>query len=79
MNKAIQANFVNIYSEDRALQNTAFMNLLEITEEPVDWAYEIWDEMVESLSHKNNCVRAIASQIPINLTKSDPDKKILRF
>lgn len=73
-----RAHFDNIYSDNRELQHAAFMHLLESTEMPVTWAYEVWDELVNSLQHKNNRVRAIASQVLINLSKSDPDKKILK-
>jgi HEAT repeat protein len=69
----------NIYSTNRELQNKAFSFLLEGTEEPVDWAYEAWDELVKGLSDKDNHVRAIASQILANLAKSsDPEKRILK-
>lgn len=53
------------------------MNLLAITDEPVDWAYEVWQELVAGLTHENNRVRVIASQLLINLTKSDPEDRIL--
>ena len=76
MNKITRANFKNIYSEDKELQYEAFLYLLDATAKPVDWAYEVWDEMVASLSHKNNRVRAIASQILCNLAQSDPENKM---
>jgi HEAT repeat protein len=43
----------------------------------VDWAYEVWDEMVQNLSHKNNRQRAIAAQVLCNLAKSDPEMRML--
>jgi len=78
MDKDILIYFTQVYSDDRELQHSAFMKLLEITDKPVNWAYEVWDEVVGSLNHKNNRVRAIASQILINLTKSDPDQRMLK-
>jgi hypothetical protein len=60
------------------LQNQAFLNILAATDKPVDWAYEVWDEMVESLSHKDNHVRAIAAQVLCNLAKSDPENRMLK-
>ena len=61
MNQTIQANLDNIRSEDKELQNKAFTYLLEATDQPVDWAYTVWDEMVTNLRHKDNHVRAIAA------------------
>jgi len=77
MNEIIRKNLTNIYSDDRDFQLDAFVYLLGITEKHVDWAYEVWDEMLASFSHKNNRVRAIAAQILINLVKSDPDQRFM--
>lgn len=62
----------NIRSEDRELQNQACTYILKETEKRVDWAYEVWEELVEGLRHKDNHVRAISAQILANLAKSDP-------
>lgn len=66
----------NLLSEERELQNQAFFYILEATEKPVDWAYEVWDELVKGLSHKNNHVRAISAQILCSLAKSDPQNRM---
>ena len=76
MEPILQEHTKNIRSEDRELQNTAYRYLIGITEEPVDWAYEVWDEFVEGLNHKNNRVRSISAQMLINLAKSDPENRI---
>ena len=68
----------NIHSNDRELQNKAFLALLAATEQPVDWAYVAWDELVTDLHHPDNHVRAIASQLLCNLAKSDPEQRILK-
>jgi hypothetical protein len=78
MDKIIRTSLDNLRSEDKELQNKAFFYLLETTDKPVDWAYEVWDEVVEGLSHKDNRVRAIAAQILCNLAKSDPKNRILK-
>lgn len=51
---------------------------MEETERPVDWAYEAWDELVDGLMHKDNHVRAIASQLLANLAKSDPKGRMFK-
>lgn len=78
MNRTTRTHLDNIRSKEKALQNKAYFYLLELTEKPVDWAYEAWDELLAGLSDKDNHVRAIASQVLANLAKSDPEKRMLR-
>jgi len=78
MDTITQANLDNLRSEDRELQNKAFFAVLEATDKPVDWAYDVWDDLVVDLRHKDNHVRAIAAQVLCNLAKSDPEKRILK-
>ena len=66
----------NLRSEERELQNQAFFYILKATEKPVNWAYEVWDQLVEGLRHKDNHVRAISAQILCNLAKSDPENRM---
>ena len=77
MDRITRTNLDNLRSEDRELQNKAFFYVLEATDKPVDWAYEVWDELVETLSHKDNHQRAIAAQVLCNLAKSDPKNRML--
>jgi len=78
MDKGIRAHLDNIFSEDGELQNKAYNELMKKTEKPVDWAYETWDEIVDGLTHKDNHVRAIASQLLANLARSDPKGRLLK-
>jgi hypothetical protein len=78
MNEIARTALGNLRSENRELQNKAFLYLLEETARPVDWAYDVWDEMVETLRHKDNRRRAIAAQILCNLAKSDPKQRMLK-
>jgi hypothetical protein len=68
----------DLRSEDRGLQNNAFQYLMNATTGPVDWSYEIWDDMAQLLQDKDNHLRAIASQVLSNLAKSDPELRIVR-
>lgn len=76
MDSKIRKHLDNLRSEERELQNQAFFYILEATERPVDWAYEVWDELVEGLYHKDNHVRAISAQCLCNLAKSDPENRM---
>ena len=76
MDARTQKHINNLWAEDRDLQNEAFSYILKGTERPVDWAYDVWDRLVEGLRHKDNHVRAISAQVLANLAKSDPDKRM---
>lgn len=77
MDQTTRNRLDNILSDDRDLQNQAYMALIAATDQPVPWSYEAWDETAANLTHKNNRVRAIAGQLLCNLAKSDPDRRIL--
>jgi hypothetical protein len=66
----------DLFSENRELQNEAFSYILKETEKPVDWAYDVWDELVHGLRHKDNHVRAISAQVLANLAKSDSKNRM---
>lgn len=76
MDNKIRKHLNNLRSEERDLQNQAFFYILEVTEKPVDWAYEVWDELLAALHHKDNHVRAISAQVLCNLAKSDPENRM---
>jgi len=76
MDDNIRTKFDEVRSTDKQVQNDAFFYLIEATEKPVDWAYDVWDEMLSDLSHSDNHRRAIAAQILCNLANSDPDNRM---
>jgi hypothetical protein len=76
MDNKTRKHLDNLRSEDRDLQNEAFFYILKETEKQVDWAYEVWDQLVEGLHHKDNHVRAISAQILASLAKSDPKNRM---
>ena len=78
MDKTIRTYVDNIRSNDKDLQNKAYTHLLDATDQPVDWSYDVWDEMLAGLTHKDNHVRAISAQILSNLAKSDPKERMLK-
>jgi len=57
-------------SQDR--QNLAFHALPKASDRPVDWGYEVWDDLLRTLVDGDNRQRAIAAQVLSNLAKSDP-------
>lgn len=73
-----RALVAQMLATDRAAQNAAYQALLQQTEAPVAWAYEVWDELRAGLTHPDNHVRAIAAQVLANLAKSDPKGRMLK-
>jgi hypothetical protein len=57
-------------------QNYAFQALLKATDIPVDWAYEVWDDLLGTLVDGDNRQRAIAAQVLSNLAKSDSQQRM---
>ena len=53
MDKTTQTQLNNLWTDDRDRQNRAYYYVLEATDKPVDWAYEVWDELLANLSHKD--------------------------
>jgi hypothetical protein len=78
MDETTRTHLANIYSPVRDLQNTAYYALMDATDQPVDWAYEAWDGLIDGLKHEDNHVRAIAGQLLNGLAKSDPEKRMLK-
>lgn len=76
MDDNTRTHLENIHSSNKDLQTQAYYSLMEATDQPVDWAYVAWDDLVNGLSHKDNHVRAISAQLLANLAKSDPNGRI---
>ncbi len=70
--------FEELFSANREAQHEAFLHFLRLTEQPVAWAYKVWDELLEKLRDKDNHSRAIAAQLLCALAKSDPQLRMLQ-
>src|SRR5215510_915489 len=68
----------DLRSSDPVRQNRAFQSLLKATDSPVDWAYEVWDDLLRTLADGNNRQRSIAAQVLSNLAKSDSQQRMLK-
>ena len=78
MDASTRASWENLRSQDGALRSEALSAMLVATDSRVEWAYDVWDELLETLHHENNHQRAIAAQLLCNLAKSDPQQRMLR-
>jgi hypothetical protein len=77
MDQITQTNWQNLRSQEGDLRFAALNDMLAATDQPVDWAYEVWDELLATLRHADNHQRAIAAQLLCNLAKSDPQQRML--
>ena len=76
MNEFARTALNNLLAPDKDRQDSAFTLLMNATIQPVDWAYEVWDVLVNTLTDEDNRRRAIAAQVLCNLAKSDPKRKM---
>ncbi|UTR12668.1 hypothetical protein MM300_10515 [Evansella sp. LMS18] len=77
MDEKIKDYFNDLESDDREKQYEAYKNILAAAEKEVDWAYEVWDQLVEDLTHMDNHRRSRAAQFLSYLAVSDPEKRVL--
>jgi hypothetical protein len=68
----------DLRSSGQDRQNQAFQAMLKASDSPVDWAYEVWDDLRRTLVDGDNRQRSIAAQVLSNLAKSDPQERMLR-
>ena len=78
MDKTIRSKMDDIFTGDGQTQFKAYDYLMKESEKPVSWAYDVWDELVDGLTHKDNHVRAICGQLLGNLGKSDPKGRMFK-
>ena len=78
MDQKTRTQFDDLRSADGAARYAALTAVLEATDRRVDWAYAVWDELLEGLRDKNAHHRAIAAQVLCNLAKSDPENRLLK-
>ncbi|WP_429667543.1 hypothetical protein [Bacillus gobiensis] len=78
MDSITKSYFENLEAKDKSLQLEAFQNIMDATKGKVDWAYEVWDQLIEWLTDPDNHRRSRAAQFLAGLAISDPDKRMLR-
>jgi hypothetical protein len=72
----LKSSLADLQSSAGDRQNSAFQFFMENTRQPVDWAYEIWDDLLDLTKNGDNKQRAIASQVLCSLAKSDPKNRM---
>jgi hypothetical protein len=77
-NKLVAACMADLRTKEPDRQHSAFQSLMAATKEPVDWAYDVWDELLGLLKTGDNRQRAIAAQVLCALAKDDPKQRMLK-
>lgn len=77
MEKDIKVLFEQSATGDKDARFQAYEQLSEMTDHPVYWAYEVWDELVGRLVHSDPHQRSRAAQYLAGLAKSDPENRML--
>ena len=77
MNTIVQ-HIENLSNKDKEIQGSSFRYLIEQTRDQVNWAYDVWDDLLDLLKSDDNRARAIAGQLLSNLAKSDPEGRLKR-
>lgn len=77
MDSKMKREFEKSKSQDKEECYESYLNILEATEHQVDWAYEVWDQLIEDLSDSDNHQRSRAAQYLANLAKSDPEQRMI--
>lgn len=76
MDNLVKECIDNLGSTDDNTRLNALQTILKITEDKVDWVYEVWDDLVCKLDHENSYQRSIAIMVLCNLAKSDSENRI---
>ncbi|WP_242057246.1 hypothetical protein [Pseudalkalibacillus hwajinpoensis] len=77
MNNQMKLSFEKSKTGNKDERFEAYQNILNETDRRVEWAYEVWDQLIEDLTHKDNHQRSRAAQYLSNLAKSDPEMRIM--
>ncbi|WP_332631316.1 hypothetical protein [Halalkalibacter flavus] len=77
MEEQVQRYFADLESTDKETQYQAYKNILTLAEKEVDWAYEVWDQLVQDLTDRDHHKRSRAVQFLSYLAISDPEKRML--
>ncbi len=76
MNKTVKESIDNLGSTDDKIRFDALQSILKLTDDKVDWVYEVWNDLVGKLDDKNSYQRSIAILVLCNLAKSDAENRI---
>ncbi|HLL44516.1 MAG TPA: hypothetical protein VK369_15305 [Segetibacter sp.] len=78
MDQTTREHLNNLHSNDADRRYASFQYIINLTNQPVVWAYKVWDDLLNLLRTGDNHQRTIAVQVLSNLAKSDTEKRLLK-
>ncbi len=54
MDREVKEAFIRSKSKDKQESYEAYLYILQATEKQVDWAYEVWDDLLDGLTDQDN-------------------------
>lgn len=79
MEQHIKQLFVDSNNGSKEERYDALIKLNTLMDQPVDWTYEVWDELIELLSDNDGHQRSRAAQYLSRLAAfSDPENRVLQ-
>ncbi|MCG2615781.1 hypothetical protein LZZ85_15885 [Terrimonas sp. NA20] len=76
MDALTKKHLENLHNTDANSRYESFQYLIKETQQPVDWAYDVWNDLLKMLKEGDNHQRSIAAQLLSNLAKSDPEERM---
>ncbi len=76
MDQNVRECIDNLGSPDDTVRLEALQTVLRLTEDEVDWVYDVWDGLVEKLNSENSYQRSIGIMTLCNLAKSDRENRL---
>lgn len=77
LDSTMEACFRKLDSKDTNEQYVAMNQILDAIDHEVDWAYEVWEGLVEGLASSDAHKRSRSAQFLCGLAKSDPERRML--
>jgi len=72
------SSLADLHSSNHRRQDNAYQYFMAATDEPIDWAYDVWADLLATLKTGDNRQRAIAAQVFCGLAKSDPELRMVK-
>jgi hypothetical protein len=71
MDRAVKEQFALLSSTDDTIRMGALQTIIKLTDQKVDWIYEVWNDLFDKLKSENSFQRLIGVMVICNLAKSD--------
>ncbi|MFC2065319.1 hypothetical protein ACFLXB_09525 [Chloroflexota bacterium] len=63
-------------SKEDKIRMQALDQVMELTDQKVDWVYDVWETLTGMLEYENSFHRSIAIKVLCNLAKSDDQDRL---